>query len=163
DHDRPPVLSLLSLAGVVLLVWRYRKTRKLSTPEWFVLIGSVFWLLVYFGRPTWGVLLILLGVSRDFHLHRILAVVQIFLLMLAAIGLAALWREVSKRWSAVAAVIVTGVLMTPMAMERWSFITWHEGQGWETVAAANQLRPALDQAIDLAVQRGGRIYAGLPT
>jgi hypothetical protein len=163
DHDRLPVLTLLGVFGAGLLVWRWKKSRKLGTPELFVLGSFVFWLLVFFGRPTWGLLLVLLGVGRDFHLHRLLAVVQIFFLMLGAIGLASLWREVARRWSAVAAGILTAVLLTPMAMERVKWIDWHEGQGWETIAALNSDGGSMDQAIWLAKRRGGRVYAGMPS
>ena len=37
-------------------------------------------------------------------------------LMLAAIGIAAMWREIGKRWNAVAAGILTAVLMAPMVV-----------------------------------------------
>ena len=163
DHDRLPALTLLGAFGMGLLVWRWRKTRKLGQAESLALAGFVFWLLVYFGRTTWGILLVLLGVGRDFHLHRVLAAVQIFLLMLAAIGLAQIWREASRRWTTTAALILTALLLAPMAIERVHFIEWHEGQSAETLAAYNANGPALNQAISMAIERGGRVYAGLPT
>src|SRR5262249_38709353 len=59
DHGRPAILSLLALAGAVLISWTLYKTRKPPVNQCFVLTGAVFWLLVFFGRPTWGVLLLL--------------------------------------------------------------------------------------------------------
>jgi hypothetical protein len=163
DQDRLPVLSLLSLFGAGLLLWRWKKIRKLAAPELFVLLACLLWILVFFGRPTWGILLLLLGVSGEFHLHRVLATVQMFLLMLAAIGLATLWREVSRRWNVAGAAILTVVALTPMAIERVQWVNFHEAQGWATVAAVNTAAPAFDQVTALASQRGGRVYAGLPT
>jgi hypothetical protein len=162
DHDRLAALTLLGAFGAGLLVWRWWTTRKLGQAELLALLGFVFWLLVYFGRNTWGILLVLLGVGRDFHLHRVLAAVQIFLLMLAAIALAQIWRETAKRWTMPVALIVTGVLLAPMVMERMHFIQWHEGQSAETLAAYNTNGPALERAISMAIERGGRVYAGLP-
>jgi hypothetical protein len=163
DHDRPAALTLLCFCGIGLLLWRWRKSRKLAAPERFVLVSFVFWLLVFFGRSTWGILLMLLGVSRDFHLHRLIAAAQIFFVMLGAIALSALWSWVARRWNAIAAGIVTVVLMAPMANERVRWINWHEGQGWETVTAVNQQISSLDAAIGLAKDRGGRVYAGMPS
>ena len=57
-----------------------------------------FWTLLFFGRPFWGPLLAMLGVSADMQLHRVIGGAQIFLVLLAAIGLGALWRELSRRW-----------------------------------------------------------------
>ncbi len=84
DNDRIPALSLLALAG------------------------AAFWILVFFGRPTWGILLVLLGVTPDLQLHRVIAGVQIFLLFLAAMALAELWRQAARRWHPIAAVRVDG-------------------------------------------------------
>src|SRR5262249_6275284 len=79
DHDHLPVLTLLAFAGAGVLLWRWKSTRKIEHAHLFVLIAGAFWLLVFFGRPTWGVLLTLIGVTPDLHLHRVVGAVQIFL------------------------------------------------------------------------------------
>jgi len=162
DWDRLPVLTLLGAAGFALVVWRWRKTRKIAAPELFILSGFVFWLLVFFGRSTWGILLLVLGIGSDFHLHRLLSPVQICFLALGGIALAALWREMVRRWSPLAAVVATALLLAPMIVERVTFMNWHEGQGWETLAKVREELPTLNQAISLALERGGRVYAGSP-
>src|SRR4029077_16900983 len=85
DHGRPAVLSLMALIGAVLVSWRFYKTRKLPAAQGFVLCAAVFWLLVFFGRPTWGPLLMLIGAMRDLHLHRVVGALHVFLVLLAAI------------------------------------------------------------------------------
>jgi hypothetical protein len=162
DHDRPPALSLLAFCGAAILLWRYYKTRKLKCAETFLLLAAAFWLLVFFGRPTWGALLTLIGATRDLHLHRVLGAVQIFLVFLAAIGLATVWSEASRRWHVAAAVAVTLVLVVPMVMERATFVETHTSQGQETFTAVQRDGHILDQVIALAQQRGGRVFAGLP-
>jgi hypothetical protein len=161
DHDRVPVLTLLVFFGAGLLLWRWRKTRKIESAHAFLLIGAAFWLLVFFGRPTWGALLNLIGATRDLHLHRVLGGVQVFLLFLAAIGLAELWREVAKRWHFAAAIALTGVLLTPLVIERLKWVDSHMELEQGTFAAVQRDGPTLDRAIALARQRGGRVFAGL--
>jgi hypothetical protein len=163
DHDRGPALSFLALLGAGILGWQWFRTHKLAVSERLTLVGFVFWLLVFFGRPTWGPLLILLGVSRDFHLHRVIANVEIFAVMLAGIGLSTLWRSSARRWGPIAACIITALLVTPMAIERVKYLNWHEAQGWKTREVVKTQGPALDHAISLALERGGRVYAGIPS
>jgi len=93
DFSRVPVLTLLAFGGAGLWLWQYRKTRQLAPAQTWILLAAGFWILVFFGRPTWGPLLLLIGVTADLHLHRVLAGVQIFLLLLAAAALAAIWRK----------------------------------------------------------------------
>jgi hypothetical protein len=70
DHGRLPVLSLLALLGSLVILWRLYREHRLTTAEVFVLSAAVLWLLVFFGRPTWGPLLLLLGATRDLHRRR---------------------------------------------------------------------------------------------
>lgn len=49
------------------------------------------WLLLYFGRHTWGVLLDLLPLSHDLHLHRLIAGVHLGGILLVGLGLALPW------------------------------------------------------------------------
>jgi hypothetical protein len=162
DHDRIPVLSLLAFAGIAMLLWRWRKRHDLTRAEWLVLWGGAFFLLVLFGRPTWGGLLILIGATRDLQLHRVLGSVQIFLLLPAAIALAALWRYTAKRWHFAASAALTLLLLFPLAQERATYIATHTEQGWDTYNTVQKSGGTLEQAIAAAAGRGGRVFAGLP-
>ncbi|MBS1854265.1 MAG: hypothetical protein JST11_02785 [Acidobacteria bacterium] len=162
DHDRIPVLSLLALGGIALMLWRWRKRGDLSRAEWLVLWCELFFLLVLFGRPTWGGLLILIGATRDLQLHRVLGVVQIFLLLPAGLALAALWRYIAGRWHFAASAALTLVLLFPLAQERAAFLSAHTEQGWATYNAVQETGGTLEQAIGAAAARGGRVFAGLP-
>ena len=162
DHDRIPVISLLAFAGIALLLWRWRNKRAVTRAEWLLLAGASFFLLVLFGRPTWGALLILIGATRDLQLHRVLGGLQMFLLLLAGVGLAALWRETARRWHYAATAALTLLLLFPLAWERRAFIDTHTQQGRETWTAVKNLGHNLDSAIDAAAARGGRVFAGMP-
>jgi hypothetical protein len=163
DHERLPVLTLLAFAGVALLVWRWRKDRKNAAPATMLLLaGAGFFLLLLFGRPTWGALLTLLGATRDLHLHRVLGSLQIFLTLIAAVSLAALWRATAARWHYAGSAALTLVLIFPLVQERWTYIETHTEQGWVTYNGVKQAGATLDAAMAEATRRGGRVFAGLP-
>ena len=98
DVRRIPVLSLAALAGAILLVWRRFREKVWA----WVLASAAWWIAMLFGRPFWGPVLPLLGVSGDMHLHRVAAGAQVFLLLLGAIALGecgASWRHAGgRRW-----------------------------------------------------------------
>jgi hypothetical protein len=160
DFLRIPVLTLLIFGGVGLLIRRYRRQRRLSPIQTFTLAGAAFWLLVYFGRSTWGPLLYLVGVTPDLHLHRVIAGFQIFAVLLAAMALHALWRSLGSR-SIVLAAVVTLALLTPMVYERAVLFRDNVLGGQPNLTAIQAEQPAIDAVIASAKQHGGRAYAGM--
>lgn len=162
DFSRVPVLSLLAFGGAGLWLWQYRKTRKLGPAQTWILLAAGFWILVFFGRSTWGPLLLLIGATADLHLHRVMAGIQIFLLLLAAAALTAIWREVGRR-SVWAAAVLTGLLLFPLVEERGRYLADHMALGRMNVEALAAEQNDLFGAIGLVKQRGGRVYAGLAT
>ena len=163
DNGRVPVLSLLVLAGLIVLWLRFLTPRGMGFAGKFALSGAAFFILLYFGRPFWGPALWLAGVTRDLPLHRVLGGAQIFLVVLAAIGLAALWGELSRRLHLAAAVAATLVLFYPMVRERGQFLDMNATRLQRTLRAMQSDRPSLDALVLAARQRGGRAYAGLNT
>ena len=161
DHGRLPVLTALAFGGAGLLLWRAKRKQTADSAHTFALSGAALWILIFFGRPFWGPSLALLGVSGDMHLHRVIGGAQIFLVLLAAIALAALWREMSRRWHVLAAVAVTALLLYPMLRERAGYLSNNEAWGRRNLDAYAADRQFVDAAISEARQRGGRAYAGL--
>ena len=92
DFGRWPSLTFLAGLGLALCLWRWRETRYRIPVALFIL-----WLLLYFGRPTWGVLLDLLPLSRDLHLHRLIAGVHLGGITLMGLGLALPWQWALSR------------------------------------------------------------------
>jgi uncharacterized membrane protein len=184
DHGRLPVLTLLALAGAALYWWR-------RTPvHGFLAAGAAFWIAMYFGRPFWGPLLDVLGVSPDMHLHRVIAGAHVFLVFLAALALSELWGFVSghgfsraermgmtealapvstshskpdssRRLAVIAVAAATIVLLYPAVRERADNLQKNALWGRVNLAAADANAQDLDRAIAAARQRGGRAYAGL--
>ena len=140
DHGRLPVLSLLAMAGAALVVFDFLRDRSKRPERTFIALGSVLWILMFFGRPFWGPTLTLLGVSRDVQLHRVIGGVHIFLVLIAAIGLAAIWRELSDRSHVGVAVLVTIVLFFPMVRDRVKYLSNNSQWGKRSLAAYNANR-----------------------
>ena len=73
DHglgaSRVALITLLAGLGLLVSLLAYR-ARPTARPL-VLLLGA--WLLLYFGRPTWGVLLDALPFGRNLHLHRLIA------------------------------------------------------------------------------------------
>jgi len=160
DFGRWPILTILAGIGLALCLWRWREERYRVPVALFVV-----WLLLYFGRPTWGVLLGLLPMSRDLHLHRLVAGVHLGGIYLMGLALALPWQWVLPRRDIrylLAPVVVTVLLMIPVYRERANYLA--QNRRWmlesqSTIAAEQQ---EFDALLDtLAQLPPGRVYAGL--
>jgi hypothetical protein len=160
DHGRPAVLSLMALIGAALVSWRFYKTRRLPPAEGFVLSGAVLWLLIFFGRPTWGPLLLLLGATRDLHLHRVVGAVHIFLVLLAAIAMEAGWRDLARRGYLILALPLTLVALAPMLWERAAYLALNDEQSTGKLIAVDSESDVLEACMANLRRAGGRVYAG---
>jgi hypothetical protein len=163
DNGRLPVLSLLVLGGLVVLWLRHLSPRGMEFAGRFALCGAALFLLLFFGRPFWGPALWIAGVTGDLPLHRVLGGAQIFLVVLAAIGLAAIWGELSRRLHVAAAVAATLVLFYPMVRERGRFLDMNATRLERTVQAMRSDRGSVDALLAACRERGGRAFAGLDT
>jgi hypothetical protein len=161
DFGRLPVLTLLAFAGSGLFAWNWYKRQPRCPVHAYALWGAGFWTLMFFGRPLWGPLLTMLGVSADMQLHRVIGGAQIFLVLLGAIALGALWREVSRRSHYAVAGAVTVLLLYPMVRDRARVLANDAAWGEKSLAAYASERQALDATIAAVKQRGGRAYSGL--
>lgn len=159
DYNRFPSITILVFAGVGICLVRWRDHRRLIP----VGIFSI-WLLLYFGRATWGPLIDLLPFSSFLHMHRFIAGVHLGGIFLAAIALAAPWRWAVARtrlWPVAAALALTLLLLSPVFIERRSFAsenTFVIEQTRESLAAEAQELTALFQRLEQLPP--GRVYAG---
>lgn len=163
DHGRVPVLSVLVLGGITALLWRWRRNGNLNlAPErLFVISGAGLWLLVFFGRPFWGPALALLAVPADMPLHRAIGGLHLFLILLAGLGLGALWRILETRRQIAAAVVVTILLLYPALRERAHVLESNRSWGKQNLTALAADSDSLDRSIADVKARGGRVYPGL--
>ncbi len=162
DAGRAPLLSLLVLSGTLAatFTWREPIARRL-----LALAGV--WLALFFGRATWGHVLLLAGVPRDLHLHRLQAAFELFAVLLAGWGVARLtalvWRA-DRRAGLAVAVAVAAALVT-LGADRARYLGENAAWGEANLAAYAKERGDLDATLAdaraILAQRPGRVSAGL--
>ncbi|MBN1992296.1 MAG: YfhO family protein [Anaerolineae bacterium] len=160
DFGRFPALTLLAGLGLARCLWRWREARY----RWPVVL-ALLWLLLYFGRPTWGPLLNLLPLSNDLHFHRLIAGVHLGGVLLMGLGLAWPWEGAlagsnpKYLWPVAA---LTALLLYPVYAERADYLAQNKewlAQGEAALAAETSDLEALTATLrDLPP---GRVYAGL--
>ncbi len=159
DFERLPSITILVLAGFVLCVVRWREERYLIPAAIFLL-----WLLLYFGRSTWGPLIDVLPMSRYIQMHRFIAGVHLGGILLAAIALAAAWRWAISRtqlWYLVPVLALTLLFLLPVYFERRSYLSDNAfvvEETREALAAEDGNLSGLFERLDQLPP--GRIYAG---
>jgi hypothetical protein len=153
DAGRLPVLSLLALAGAVLVV---RRRDRETFAGIFALAGAALWLFLFCGRAAWGPLFTILGLSDAAQLHRFIGGAHWFLLLLAGIGLARVWAT-----QRVIAIAATALLLWPAAAERMKFLRDGAEWGRANLVSYTTNREAIERTIDATRAAGGRVYPGL--
>src|SRR5262249_44105256 len=161
DAGRLPVLSLFVATGALI------GGLSIPAPLPQRLLGlSGLWLAVFFGRETWGHLLLLLGVPADFHLHRLQAAFELSAVLLAARGLERLLHVArgARRWIGATAAAAIAVALVPIARDRAAYLATNRLWGEENRAAYLQERSDLDAALgevrQILAERPGRVSAG---
>jgi hypothetical protein len=164
DAGRLPALGLLTSTGAVVAAfyWRDVLPRRL-------LALSALWLALFFGRPTWGGLLMLLGIPADLPLHRFQGVFELCVMLLCAYGLERALRLAwgRRRWMGVAAGAAVGLAIVLIGVNREGYLRQDGLWGDENLAAYELERSDLDRAFSdvqaILAERPGRVFAGLAT
>ncbi len=160
DFGRFPALTLLAGLGLVLCLWRWRVERY-RIP---VILAGL-WLLLFFGRPTWGHLLDILPLSRDLHFHRLIAGLHLGGIYLMGLGMAWPWEWALARQKTAYLLVVTALsvlLLYPAYTERRDYLA--QNGRWIAESQAGLVREDQDIAALVAALKSmppGRVYAGL--
>ncbi len=160
DAGRLPILTILVGVGAVATVVRRRRL------ELSVLALFAVWVVLYFGRPTFGSLYDVLPLSQVLLIHRFSGPVHLAGILLIGIGAGWLWELVMRvrgPWIPFAAAAVAAIALVPAMRERAAF--YEQGSVW-----MQQTRDAIVQDGDaravVAAIRGlprGRVFSGLRT
>lgn len=89
DYQRLPIITGLGLLGLFGVLVKRQKWAFLS-------LGFVFWLVMFFGRTTWGPLFDFLPGLKDFYLHRFIVGIHFFGILLAGLALEFIIHNISK-------------------------------------------------------------------
>ena len=159
DYGRFPSLTLLTAAGLIICLRRWGE-EKYRVP----VVLSLLWMLLYFGRPTWGVILNLLPLSSTLHLHRFIAGVHLSGIFLMGIALASPWRWAlsrGKRREVTAVALLTLLLLFPVYRERGAYLANNERLMAASKTAVDLEQTDLDKILaTLESLPPGRVYAG---
>jgi len=159
DFDRFPSLTILGFVGFGICLFRWRKKSFLIPVVVFLL-----WLLLFFGRPTWGSLLNLLPMSQDILMYRFIGGVHLGGIFLIAVALGASWRWAVSRangWYTAAALVLTLLVLLPVYIERRSYLQENTATLEDCLRSEQSeeqdVRALFDELKQLPK---GRVYAG---
>ena len=158
DFGRLPVLTALLALGLAAAV--LTRTR----PARIALVLFVVWLLLYFGRPTWGRLIDILPLHEGLLLHRFSGGVHLAAILLIGLGADWLWRQVvllPRRWRAAAVGVLVLVLLVPALQERHRYYATNTNlmeRSRRAVESDADARAVLAKLRDLPP---GRTHAGI--
>ncbi len=160
DLDRFPSFSILVFAGMATCIFYRHKNRYLIPLVMFLL-----WLLLFFGRPTWGSAIDLLPFSQNIHMHRFIAGVHLSGILLAATALAIPWRWAVSQGNGryiVGALALTLLVLSPIYIERRAYLSDNAVVKQANQQDLNAERDDIDNIIKtLKGLPPGRVYAGL--
>ncbi len=164
DFGRLPVLSILVAIGAAAATLSYQDD---TAKRLLALCGL--WLALFFGRETWGHLVIFAGVPADLHMHRLEAVFELSSILLAAFGLTRLVERAAKRSRVLAlfggAAIAIAVLY--MGVDRGEYLEQNRIWGEQNLASyrgeQGDLEAALSDVRGILAVRAGRVSAGMPS
>ena len=160
DLGRFPSFSILVFVGVCICIFSFRESRYL------VLFGVFsIWLLLFFGRSTWGDAIDLLPLSQDIHMHRFIGGVHLGGIFLAAVALAVPWRWAMLRLNKlylVGAFALTLLIVSPLYVERRGYLSDEAVEKQENLKALEVEQEDVTEIIDtLKGLPPGRVYAGM--
>ncbi|MGB8413603.1 MAG: hypothetical protein WCE23_12345 [Candidatus Binatus sp.] len=161
DWGRLPVMTLALAAASLLALYRWKR----PMPRRLLVLTAV-WLLIFFGRTTWGYFMLALGLPGTFHVSRFESVFELFAVLLTAWGMA---RIVAAAWRVgysgkVATVIALGAIAVVIFAERASYLKQNDDWGDESLAGIAREGGDLDAALGdirtILRERPGRVWAG---
>jgi len=162
DLGRFPSISFLILGGIGSCIFYRRESRYLVPILIFVI-----WLLIFFGRTTWGSAIDLLPFSQNIHMHRFIGGVHLGGIFLAAAALAVPLRWAVTRgnqWYIAAVLFLTLLILAPVYIERTTYLSSNAATKQENQAGLKAEQADMDNLIKtLQALPPGRVYAGLST
>jgi len=164
DFGRFSSLTLLFFIGISTIVRlkRYREEKYR-----LLLCFTLFWLILFFGRPTFGILLKLLPFSYFFQFHRLIGVFHLGAIMIIGAGTALFLKHIkdistNKNYFLIT-ILIFIALLYPAYIERAEFYSQNTTWLLQTqLAFSAQKEEIANIEKTLKDLPPGRVYAGLP-
>jgi hypothetical protein len=161
DEGRLPVMSAALAVSSMLALYRWKKPMPRR-----LLVLTVVWLAIFFGRTTWGYFMLALGLPRTFHVSRFESVFELFAVLLTAWALAKIIAAASR--IGYAGKLLTAITLGAMALviftERVRFLQLSNYWGDESLAAIASEGTSLDASLadirTILSERPGRVWSG---
>ncbi len=157
DYGRLPVLTLLLALGVAGALFARTRPARLSLALFLV------WLVLFFGRQTWGSLADLLPMHERLHFHRFIGGVHLAAILLIGLGGEWVWQSLApipERWRGAVAGLIFLILLVPAMRERQQDYALNAERMEQTKAALDADEDARAILSALAAQPPGRASAG---
>jgi hypothetical protein len=154
-------LTMIVFAGALVCALRWRDERY-RIPA----IVALFWLTMYFGPKTLGVLANAATLNMNFYVHRLIAGIHLGGIMLMGVALAVPWRWAFTRrraWYLFVPAAITVLVMAPVYHERREYLQLNVDLMEYNSGAFSNEQPLIDAVEkELHAAPPGRVYAGLP-
>jgi hypothetical protein len=163
DFGRFPSFTILFFLGIIALIVskRYREEKNL-----ILLLLTVVWLLLYFGRATWGAIFNVLPLSSDLQMNRFIGGFHLASIMLIGAGLSQIWYLLNKHLARYSFLILFVIIafLSPIYIERAQY----SQQDGQLLAQNNQVLSGEQKEISAITSTlkdlpPGKVFAGLPT
>jgi len=165
---RLPVLTVLFFLALVFVIWQWRKENYR-----LVLVLTVLWLCLYFGRPTWGNLLDFLPLSGLLLFHRFIGAFHLWAILLTGAGLSLMLHWSGRFFQGISflkgapfratLIVIIAILLalTPVYLER---IAFYDGAFRMKTATQNIFQSKSTEITEISDELAGlppgRVYAG---
>ena len=161
DEGRLPAMTAALAVSSMLALYRWKKPMPRR-----LLVLTVVWLAIFFGRTTWGYFMLALGLPRTFHVSRFESVFELFAVLLTAWALAKIIAAASR--IGYAGKLLTAITLGAMALviftERVRFLQLSNYWGDESLAAIASEGTSLDASLadirTILSERPGRVWSG---
>ena len=170
DHGRLPVMTILLVLGIAWALTNQIDTAILAVVIFFV------WLMIYFGRPSWGQLTKLFPLHEGLLFHRFSSAVDIGAILLIGLGGEWIWRQCERlksrfvpsdeekiNWAPLVGTGIILILMLPALHERYVYYSSNDQWMRETRRSLEADHDAAEIIATLKTLPPGRTYAGLRT
>ena len=163
DFGRFPSLTILFFISLIsLLIFKYYRKEVYR----LLLVFTVFWLVLFFGRPTLGFILNNLPFSYFIQLHRFIVGFHLFAIFLIGAGLSLIYQKiVQQKFIIYRLIFWLGLVLIILPAYLGQAKFYQENKTWRIenqTAFSNEKQELSDITQTLKGLPPGKVYAGLP-